>query len=172
MANRSPASVRSVPVVEENPQGASGLIQPSVVSLGGKRLRLYARSTKNIGRICIADSEDAGLTWTAARKLDVPNNNSGLDAVALRDGRIVLVYNNTTDGRSPLNLAVSRDGEKFTMFSTLEDEPGGEFSYPNVIQALNGDLHIVYTWQRKKIRHVRYPLADVPKSYYRAEVRT
>lgn len=140
-----------------------GLIQPSVISLGGKKLRVYMRSTQNIGRVCVADSVDAGLTWTQAHTLDLPNPNSGIDAVALRDGRVVLVYNNTTKGRSPLNLAVSRDGEKFTMFHTLEDTPDEEFSYPNIIQSQDGDLHIVYTWRRKNIRHVKIALAEVPK---------
>jgi predicted neuraminidase len=140
-----------------------GLIQPSVISLGGKRLRMYMRSTQDIGRVCVADSTDAGVTWTQARPLDVPNPNSGIDAVALRDGRVVLVYNNTVKGRSPLNLAVSRDAEKFTMFRTLEDAPGEEFSYPSAIQGKDGHLHIVYTWRRKKIRHVKLALADVPR---------
>ena len=140
-----------------------GLIQPSVISLGGQKLRMYMRSTQNIGRVCVADSADGGLTWTQARALDVPNPNSGIDAAALRDGRVVLVYNNTAKGRSPLNLAVSRDGERFSMFRTLEDTPGEEFSYPNVIQGKDGDLHIVYTWRRKKIRYVKLALADVPK---------
>ena len=49
------------------------------------------------------------------------------------------------------------------MFRTLEDAPGEEFSYPNVIQSKDGDLHIVYTWRRKKIRYVRLALADVPQ---------
>jgi predicted neuraminidase len=92
----------------------------------------------------------------------VPNPNSGIDAVVLRDGRIVLVYNNTTSGRSPLNLAVSTDGEHFRMFYTLEDQPG-EYSYPAIIQATSGDLEITYTWQRKAIRHVNFPLSDVPE---------
>ena len=88
---------------------------------------------------------------------------AGIDAVALRDGRVVLVYNNTAKGRSPLNLAVSQDGERFSMFHTLEDTLGEEFSYPNVIQGKDGDLNIVYTWRRKKIRYVKLALADVPK---------
>ncbi len=55
-----------------------GLIQPSVISLGGNKLRMYMRSTQNIGHVCVADSEDRGVTWTRARLLDVPNPNSGL----------------------------------------------------------------------------------------------
>jgi predicted neuraminidase len=133
-----------------------GIIQPSVVALGPKHLRLYARSTSRTGRICIADSLDAGVTWTEARPINVPNPNSGIDAVGLKDGRVVLVYNHTTRGRTPLNLAVSKDGEHFRMFETLEDQPG-EFSYPAMVQAKNGDLLITYTWQRTRIRFVRLP---------------
>jgi predicted neuraminidase len=139
-----------------------GIIQPSVVSLGEKHLRFYARSTANIARVVVADSYDDGITWTQLRSLDVPNPNSGIDALALRDGRIVLVYNNTTSGRTPLNLAVSTDGEHFRMFYTLEDQPG-EYSYPAIIQTKEGDVEMTYTWNRKSIRHVHFPLADVPK---------
>lgn len=139
-----------------------GIIQPTIVPLGGKRLRLFARSTSRIGRICVADSNDLGVTWTQARPIDLPNPNSGIDAVALRDGRIVLVYNHTPKGRSPLNLAASRDGETWKMFHTLESGPG-EFSYPAMIQGSGGDLHITYTWNRRRIRYVRFPLAEVPR---------
>lgn len=139
-----------------------GIIQPSVVSLGGKHLRLYARSTAKTARVSVADSMDNGVTWTQAHPLDVLNPNSGIDAVALRDGRIVLIYNNTTSGRTPLNLALSKDGEHFTMFATLESEPG-EYSYPAIIQDRNGDLDMTYTWNRKTIKHVHLALSEVPK---------
>jgi predicted neuraminidase len=136
-----------------------GLIQPSVVSRGGNRLQLYARST--LGKIYTATSDDAGLTWTPAHAIDVPNPNSGIDAVAISGGRTVLVYNNTTKGRTPLNLAVSKDGEHFQMFRTLESEPG-EYSYPALIQGRDGDLHITYTWDRKRIKYVRISLSEIP----------
>jgi predicted neuraminidase len=64
-------------------------------------------------------------------------------------------------GRSPLNLAVSVDGENWTQALTLESEPG-EFSYPAIIQGSDGNLHITYTWNRKKIRYVEVPLKDIP----------
>jgi predicted neuraminidase len=148
------------------PQGSellkpTGLIQPVVVSLGGEHLRAYARASLDIGHICIADSLDGGQTWSAARPLDLPNPNSGIDLVRLRDGRIVLIYNDTTSGRSPLNLAVSEDGEHFVEFAALETKPG-EFSYPAIIQGSDGDLHITYTYNRQKIRYVVYPLAKLP----------
>ena len=146
----------------ENNDERYGIIQPSVVSLGTHHLRFYARSTEQIARVCAADSFDDGRTWTAPHPLDVPNPNSGIDAVALRDGRVVLVYNDTPHGRSPLNLAVSKDGEHFQMFATLESEPG-EYSYPAMIQTTDGSLEITYTWDRKSIRHVHIPHADIPK---------
>jgi predicted neuraminidase len=156
-----PVSSGAVAPTPSDSGATNGIIQPSVISLGGKHLRFYARSTATIGHIVVADSQDAGLTWSQPRALELPNPNSGIDAVALRDGRVVLVYNNTTSGRTPLNLAVSSDGENFRMFYTLEDQPG-EYSYPAIIQTKSGDLEITYTWQRKAIRHVHFPLAAVP----------
>ena len=144
------------------PAASNGLIQPSVVRLDGRRLRLYARATPNIGKIAIADSTDLGITWTQARTIDVPHPNSGIDAVTIPDGRVVLVYNHTTSGRTPLNLAISRDGERFEMFKTLVDTPG-EYSYPSMIVGKDGALHITYTWQRKRIKYVRVPLGHLPK---------
>jgi predicted neuraminidase len=167
----APRVPREMPVASATPTGnpdvfawadTYGIIQPSVVALPGGRLRLYARSTKQIGRICISDSIDNGVTWSQARPIDVPNPNSGIDAVCLRDGRVVLVYNNTTSGRTPLNLAISGDGEHFRMFKTIEDAPG-EYSYPSLIQGKDGTLHLTYTWNRKRIRYMKLPLAEVPQ---------
>jgi hypothetical protein len=142
-------------------KATSGIIQPAIVRLPNGRLRMFTRATPDIARICYADSGDGGRTWSAARPTSLPNPNSGIDAVTLRDGRIVLVYNHTTRGRTPLNAAVSRDGERWTMFATLESEPG-EFSYPAVIQAASGDVNISYTWKRRKIRRAVIPLREIP----------
>lgn len=157
-----PADTR-VPAVPGSAEWQStfGTIQPAVVPLPSGRLRLFMRATQNIGRICYADSSDGGLTWSGARPTDLPNPNSGIDAVALRDGRIVLVYNHTPQGRSPLNLAVSRNGADWKMFYTLENE-SGEYSYPAIIQSSDGNVHVTYTWRRQRIRHVELPLGAIP----------
>ena len=96
---------------------------------------------------------DAGHTWSAMTLTELPNPNSGIDAVTLADGRFLLVYNHTPNGRTPLNVALSKDGIDWKSALTLESEPG-EFSYPAVIQARDGLVHITYTWQRQRIRHV------------------
>ncbi len=148
---------RHGPIIVPN-AGTGGIIQPVVVPMGGKRLRIYARST--IGRICVSDSDDLGVTWTVARPTDLPNPSAGIDVVRLKDGRFVMIYNHTERGRTPLNLAVSKDGEHWTMFHALETDPG-EYSYPAMVQGADGSLHMTYTWHRQKVKYVNWPLSKV-----------
>ncbi len=126
-------------------------IQPSLLSLDGDRLRAVGRTKQK--RLFAIDSEDAGQTWGPMRLLKVLNPNAGTDALRLRDGRFLLVYNDTPKGRTPLSVALSKDGERWTKAFDLETEPG-EYSYPAVIQTRDGLVHITYTWRRERIRHV------------------
>ena len=139
-----------------------GIIQPAVVHIAGNHLRFYARSHTRSARIAVADSYDQGRTWTQAHFIALPNPNSGIDAVRLKDGRIVLAFNNSFNARTPLNLAVSGDGEHFQIFKTLEDGPG-QYSYPAIVQLSNGDLMMTYSWRRETIKYVVVPLRDVPR---------
>ena len=88
---------------------AISAIQPSILHLGGDRLQAMGRTRE--GKIFQITSEDAGKTWGEIALTDLPNPNSGTDAVTLADGRHLLIYNHTGKGRSPLNLAVSKDGQ-------------------------------------------------------------
>jgi predicted neuraminidase len=126
-------------------------IQPSILFHPGNRLQALGRTRQ--GAIFQIWSTDGGMTWGKMTLTALPNPNSGIDAVTLRDGRQLLVYNHTTKGRSPLNIAVSRDGEQWQDALTLEDQPGKEFSYPAVIQTGDGLVHITYTWKRQRIKH-------------------
>ena len=144
------------------PRKYEGIIQPSVIDLGGGHLRLYARVRTLAMKVAVADSMDKGKTWTQARAIEVPNNNSGLDVVRLKDGRIVMIFNNTTNGRTPLNLAVSRDGEHFRVFRALESGVG-QFSYPAMVEGADGGLEITYTWKRETIKYVHVTLGEVPQ---------
>ena len=133
-------------------------IQPSILIHPNNELQIMARSKENV--VLTAWSDDLGKTWTDLEPSELPNPNSGTDAETLEDGRFLIVYNhvgkepNQWGGkRSPLNVAVSNDGEIWDAALVLEDEQG-EFSYPSVIQAHDGNVHIVYTWKRKRVKHV------------------
>jgi predicted neuraminidase len=145
-----------------HPQKPLGVIQPSILVRPDGSLFMIMRSTKEIGQICSAESKDGGVTWSPAQPIqDLPNPNSGIDAVTLADGRHVLVYNPTHQGRTPLVVSVaSPDGKTWKQAVTLESEPG-EYSYPAVIQASDGSIQVVYTWRRQKIRHWRIELKEL-----------
>jgi predicted neuraminidase len=126
-------------------------IQPSILIHPDGRLQAVGRTRS--GQIFQTWSSDGGQVWTPLALTSLPNPNSGIDAVTLRDGRHLIVYNHTREGRSPLNVAVSRDGQAWESVFVLEREPG-EYSYPAVIQSAEGRLHITYTWKRQRIKHV------------------
>ena len=126
-------------------------IQPAILVHPGGRLQILCRSEQQ--KIVDSWSDDAGHSWTPLAATELPNPDSGIDAVNLKDGRILLVYNHTSRARSPLNVAVSPDGKSWQAALELETEPG-EYSYPAVICADDGTVHITYTWKRKKIKYV------------------
>jgi predicted neuraminidase len=136
-----------------------GAIQPSILNHGGGRLQAIGRTRQNF--LFSTESKDDGATWSEMTLLELPNPNSGTDALTLKDGRHLLVYNHSGGrlsqwdfGRHVLNVAVSKDGKNWEAALILEKETTGEYSYPAVIQSADGMVHATYTWQRKRIRHV------------------
>ena len=137
-------------------------IQPSILSYKDGRLQILARSKERA--ILQSWSTDNGKTWSPLTPTELPNNNSGTDAVTLKDGRQLLVYNhvlppdsvkNGKGARTPLNLAYSRDGKTWYAAAILEDSPISQYSYPSIIQGSDGMVHIVYTWRRERIKYVK-----------------
>jgi len=136
-------------------------IQPSILLHGEGVMQILCRS-KVEDVIVQSWSTDGGKTWGPVTATDLPNPNSGTDAVTLEDGRHLLIYNHTIKGkkgdfprnREMLNVAVSEDGQSWTPFLTLEREANSEFSYPAIIQTSDGKVHITYTWKRETIKHV------------------
>ena len=131
-----------------DPRGVDA-IQPTVVAWPDGRLQALCRS--RAGGIVETTSTDGGEHWTALRPTGLPNPNSGIEALLLADGRALLVYNPTTPSpreshamRSPLSLAVSRDGRAWERIGDVDDAPE-ELSYPAAIQTTDGLVHVTYT---------------------------
>ncbi len=134
-------------------------IQPSILKHPSGKLQILCRSKNK--KILSAWSSDHGRTWSSLTPIALPNPNSGTDAVTLRDGRHLLVYNHIDPGsewgdRNILNVALSNNGLEWMAAVLLENDPDpdGEYSYPAVIQGKDGRVHVTYTWNRKLIKHV------------------
>lgn len=153
---------KALTTMEKNKRGARPneimCIQPTLLQMADGSIKALCR-TKN-GRIATTTSRDGGDTWSEVKLTDLPNNNSGIDAVTLHDGRHVLVYNpvtvepgKETGPRTPLAVALSDDGEHWHKIieSWESTAPQGELSYPAIIQGSNGHLYITYTWLRQCI---------------------
>lgn len=134
------------------------VIQPSILQHADKSVQIVCRSDQD--RVVTAWSYNKGKTWTGFAKLDLPNPNSGIDAVTLKNKGQMIVYNPTVRGkdwwnnRGKLNVAVSVDGIKWKDVAVLENGSSEEYSYPAIVQTKDGRVHITYTYDRKNIRHV------------------
>jgi predicted neuraminidase len=133
-------------------------IQPTFLTHADGRLQVLCRTKEGV--ITTSVSADDGRSWSPLKATDLPNPNSGIESVTLEDGRHLLVYNPLGSGntgwgrRSVLSLAISADGATWTTVGDLEREREGEFSYPAMIQSADGKVHISYTWNRRRIKHV------------------
>lgn len=136
-------------------------IQPAIIQLADGRLQALAR-TRN-GYMATTFSEDQGETWSQVTLMkQLPQNNSGIDAVTADDGTHYLIYNDfytipsTPKGvRTPVDIACSTDGWNWQHVICLEQSPIKQYSYPSIIQGRDGMLHCIYTWRRERIKYVK-----------------
>ena len=133
-----------------------GAIQPSVLFHKNGDMQIMCRSRQNV--VAQSWSRDGGKTWNKMTVSPLPNPNAGTDALTLKDGRQLIVYNHTTrrlkfpTGRNMLNVALSTAAKKWEPVLTLE-RARGEYSYPAVIQSKDGRVHITYTYLRQSVKH-------------------
>ncbi|NDL61070.1 sialidase family protein [Phytoactinopolyspora mesophila] len=155
--------------LDHEAHAGQGVIQPTLWESAPGHVHALLRSTN--GWVCRSDSVDGGRSWSPVLPTGLPSNNSGLDAVRLADGRVVVVHNpvgQAWGARTPLVVSISADdGHTWRRVRTLEDAPApthqivgeptgvvtdgvAEFSYPAVIP-YGGGVAVVYTWQRRGI---------------------
>jgi len=145
-------------VIPVDTNSAFDVIQPSILRYSKKRLQMLCRSKQ--GNVVQAWSNDNGNTWSVLSRTSLLNPNSGTDAVTLKDGRQLVVYNPDVpgkewfNGRAKLRVALSKDGTSWQDIMELENGTKEEYSYPAIIQASDGLVHITYTYDRKNIKYV------------------
>ena len=125
--------------------------QPTFIQKSDGSLLAYLRVKPNI---VASESHDVGKTWTVPKPTQWKNPDSGISMTRLRNGHLLLVFNNEDDSRTPLHIARSVDeGRTWEKPLVLETNPG-EYSYPSILQTPDGKIHIIYTFRRYSIKHV------------------
>jgi predicted neuraminidase len=111
-------------------------------------------------RVLMIRTGDGGEHWSAPVKTALPNPNAAVGGVLLAGGPLVLAINNAEENREQLSLAVSSDfGNSWRIARELEGDslpphaPVREYSYPWIMQDSLGNVHVLYTWGRSRIKH-------------------
>ncbi|HEO71074.1 MAG TPA: neuraminidase (sialidase)-like protein [Candidatus Hydrogenedentes bacterium] len=135
-----------------------GLIQPTVVEYPDGHMTAFFRNSHPARRIVRSESTNGGMTWSTPTLTDLLHPGSGIEALLLDNGHLLMIYNNTeNDPRDSLAVSVSTDrGETWTWTRHIENTPGGRFDYPSIIQAEDGSLHASYSYNLKTIKHVHF----------------
>jgi predicted neuraminidase len=129
-----------------------GGVQPSLVQKRDGTLVAYMRDNgPPPQRVMRSESRDGGMTWSPVVDDDIPNPGSGLEVIRLQSGRWAMVCNDTEQGRHRLAVLLSDDeGRTWKWKRYLENDPpgAGSYSYPSIIQAKDGTLHVTYSWSQ------------------------
>ena len=136
-------------------------LQPALAWAEPRRIVAFMRSAiSSVPHVLRSEFDEAGDQWSHPEALALPNPKSAVDAVNTADRGILLAYNDSATLRTPLSLAYSRDGRRFTKIWDIENEPDLRFSYATMIRAADGRYHMVYRAQERKapaaIKHVMF----------------
>jgi predicted neuraminidase len=150
-------------------------IQPLVFVNDAQDASAYFRQTRSSGlpkQVPVSHTQNAGQSWQQSEDLAIANPNSAVTGLALKSGARILVLNNIENGR--YRLALLMCDPKVGQWQTIEvleddealaDTQRKEFSYPYLISVDGDDAHLVYTWDRKRIRHRYFPGAWLKQAF-------
>lgn len=114
--------------------------------------QLFA-GTKN-GRVATAWSKKGWRSWHKMERTVLPNPGSSVAVERLIDHRILLVHNHTILIPNRMDIAVSPDGQSWRIGCEIEAVTDGLLLDPDIIEAPNRMVHVVYSWKGQAIRHV------------------
>ena len=135
----------------------------SGVLLQDGRILLALNDTEQ-GRdaLSLVISSDGGTTWKTVYQLE---DQRGQSTEHARYEQVAAELARITDA----GIADPSDYARSAQRNKCETQGCGfEFSYPYLIQAHNGDFHLVYTWNRSFIKHVRFTRAWLDRQMERS----
>ena len=141
--------------VKSRMTGGRSLLQPAVVPLDEHRAVALLRDHSRRRRVVCQRTGDAGMTWSEPEATPLANPDASVAGIRLSDGRVLVAFNNSSEGREDMSLAVSDPGvSAWRLVATLDSERGARFAYPFLVRDRTGTVHLVYSWKLTRIRHV------------------
>ncbi|PYY12557.1 MAG: hypothetical protein DMG69_00820 [Acidobacteria bacterium] len=135
-------------VPKTSPHSVMGLDEPATVVLADGRLFTLLRASGT--KLYQSWSSDGGVTWQQPQPSTLTAHNSPA-ALWKLDGSsdVLVVWNNSPTGRTPLVAALSTDGGRtWSEPKVLADSHGPQqASYPSAVQATDGTIIVV--WQQQ-----------------------
>lgn len=144
-----------------------GNIQPAIAETSPGHLLAMCRRGGGYepvrdGYIVQSSSDDGGRIWSEGTNSTLPNPNAAIDLVQLASGALLLAYNDNMNERTPLTVALSRDGGRTWPFRRNIAEGAGDYAYPYAIQTRDARIHVVFTTdERTVVRHAIFDQAWV-----------
>ncbi len=141
------------------------LLQPIVFIDAPEKAVAYFRQARSAGpaRIASAQTENAGQSWASGIDLDLANPNAAIAGLQLSNGDRLIALNDLESARHRLVLAIAPAGtSNWNVIAELESDQTlinglhREFSYPSLLLGANGEVHLLYTYDRKKMKHVQF----------------
>lgn len=136
--------------------GAFPVIQASLVRDGAGRLIAFFRPAAGPRCCWRSISNDGGGTWSDPVRMTLPNPMSGL-AACVAWKRVLLFYNHTHEHqRHPLSVSWSTGPLNDWSAPRHLDVAEFEVSYPSAYVDEDGAVHVVYTYNRRFVKHVQF----------------
>jgi predicted neuraminidase len=141
------------------------LLQPIVFIDTPEKAVAYFRQARSAGppRIASALTENAGQSWDSGPDLDLANPNAAIAGLHLSNGDRLIALNDLESARHRLVLAIAPAGtSNWNVITELESDQTlingshREFSYPSLLLGKNGEVHLIYTYDRKKMKHIQF----------------
>ena len=136
-----------------------GAIQPWIVPLDRRASMAFFRQSGHPDRSVLMSHMPDVLASKCGRleTSQVPNPDSAIAVIRRHNGEFLMACNPIDPGRHRLSLATSRDGVNWKMVRHIEDgDPPDEFSYPYLIRGASGQYHLIYTWNRTRMRYLEF----------------
>ena len=133
-------------------------LQPWLVATSSTSGQAFYRRAGNAPpRVLINETSNGGGNWSSLRATEEANPGAAVSVIRTHTGKLLMAYNPTKDNRNQLALASSTDGKRWQHLRMLESGEGdNEFSYPYLARGNAGDYHLIYTWNRRLMRYMRF----------------